>query len=125
MSRTVPDDLELGALFTALSDPTRRAIVTRLARSEATVLELAEPFDVSLPAISRHLKVLEQAHLITRGRQGRLRPCRLVPEALTEVALWATLTREAWESRLDRLDDFLRRDAATTETTETTETGRT
>lgn len=100
------DDLD--ALFAALADPTRRAIVRRLSEGEATVLELAEPFDISLPAVSRHLKVLEHAGLIARRREGRQRPCRLRPEALTEVTVWVEHTREAWEHRLDRLDGFLR-----------------
>ena len=96
-------------VFAALSDPTRRSIVRRLADGEATVLELAEPFPISLPAISRHLKVLEQAGLISRGRDGQRRPCRLRPEPLAEVAAWAEHTRAAWEQRLDRLDAHLRR----------------
>lgn len=98
----------LDATFAALADPTRRAIVARLAKGEATVLELAEPFDISLPAISRHLKVLEQAGLIARERDANRRPCRLVGEALTDVVLWAEHTRRAWEQRFDRLDDYLR-----------------
>ena len=96
-------------VFAALSDPTRRAIVRRLADGEATVLELAEPFPISLPAISRHLKVLEQAGLISRGRDGQRRPCRLQPEPLMEIAAWAMHTHAAWEQRLDRLDAHLRR----------------
>jgi DNA-binding transcriptional ArsR family regulator len=100
-------DARLDATFAALADPTRRAIVDRLACGEATVLELASPFDVSLPAISRHLKVLEAAGLIERGRRGRERPCTLRPEAVAEVARWAEHTRRAWEARLDRLDRFL------------------
>lgn len=98
----------LDATFAALSDPTRRAIVARLARGDATVLELAEPFDISLPAISRHLKVLEQAGLIARERDANRRPCRLVGEALTDVVEWAEHTRRAWEERFDRLDEYLR-----------------
>jgi DNA-binding transcriptional ArsR family regulator len=101
-------DDRLDATFAALGDPTRRAIVDRLALGEATVLELASPFAISLPAISRHLKVLEQAGLIERGRRGRERPCTLRPEAVAEVARWAEHTRRAWEQRLDRLDEFLR-----------------
>jgi DNA-binding transcriptional ArsR family regulator len=97
----------LDATFAALADPTRRAIVARLAKGEATVNELAEPFDISLPAISRHLKVLEHAGLISRDRDANRRPCRLVGEALTEVVQWAEHTRRAWEERFDRLDDYL------------------
>lgn len=96
------------AVFAALADPTRRAIVRRLAEGEATVLEIAAPFTVSLPAISRHLKVLEHAGLITRGRDGQRRPCRLRAEPLVEIAAWADNTRGAWEQRLDRLDAHLR-----------------
>jgi DNA-binding transcriptional ArsR family regulator len=99
---------DLGVVFAALADPTRRAIVSRLATSDATVLELAAPFDMSLPAISRHLKVLERAALITRGRDGRHRPCRLQPEVLTEVAQWASFTQKAWDERFDRLNEFLK-----------------
>jgi DNA-binding transcriptional ArsR family regulator len=98
-------------VFAALSDPTRRSIVRRLADGEATVLELAEPYPMSLPAISRHLKVLEQAGLISRSKDGRRRPCRLQPEPLIEIAAWAEHTRAAWEQRLDRLDAHLRRTA--------------
>jgi len=107
MSVTAPDRFD--AVFAALSDPTRRSIVGRLADGEATVLELAEPFPISLPAISRHLKVLEQAGLISRGRDGQRRPCKLLPDPLVEIAAWAEHTRAAWESRLDRLDVHLRR----------------
>lgn len=98
----------LDATFFALADPTRRAIVTRLARGDATVLELAAPFEISLPAISRHLKVLERAGLISRGRDGQRRPCRLRAEALREVTDWTEHTRQAWEERFARLDDYLR-----------------
>ncbi len=107
MTVTAPDRFDV--VFAALSDPTRRSIVHRLADGEATVLELAEPFPISLPAISRHLKVLEQAGLISRGRDGQRRPCRLRPEPLVEIAEWAEHTRAAWEQRLDRLDAHLRR----------------
>ena len=98
----------LDATFAALADPTRRAIIARLAKGDATVLELAAPFDISLPAISRHLKVLEQAGLIARERDANRRPCRLVGDALTDVVQWAEHTRRAWEERFDRLDDYLR-----------------
>ena len=107
MNAHLSSSAKLDATFAALADPTRRAIVTRLASGEATVLELAEPFDVSLPAISRHLKVLEQAGLIERGRDAQRRPCRLRGEALSEVAQWAEHTQRAWEERLDRLGEYL------------------
>jgi DNA-binding transcriptional ArsR family regulator len=104
----VPTASSLDATFAALADPTRRAIVARLAQGEATVLELAAPFQISLPAISKHLKVLEHAGLITRGREAQRRPCRLRPEALQEVSAWTEHTRRAWEERFDRLNDYLR-----------------
>ncbi len=107
MTVAAPDRFD--AVFAALSDPTRRSIVRRLAGGEATVLELAEPFSISLPAISRHLKVLEGAGLISRSRDGQRRPCRLQPEPLMEIAAWAEHTRADWEERLDRLDAHLRR----------------
>ena len=110
MTETVPDRFDM--VFAALSDPTRRSIVRRLAEGEATVGELAAPFPISLPAISRHLKVLEQAGLICRGRDGQRRPCRLQPEPLVEIARWAEHTQAAWEDRLDRLDAHLRRASA-------------
>lgn len=106
MTTTTADRFD--AVFAALADPTRRAIVRRLADGEATVLELAEPFSISLPAISRHLKVLEHAGLISRGRDGQRRPCRLRSEPLVEIATWAEHTTAAWEQRLDRLDHHLR-----------------
>ena len=99
----------LDLTFTALADPTRRAILARLAKGEATVNELTAPFAISQPAISRHLKVLEQAGLINRGRDGQRRPCRLRPEPLVEIAAWAQHTHAAWEQRLDRLDAHLQR----------------
>src|SRR4051812_39285396 len=107
MPVTAPDRFDV--VFAALSDPTRRSIVRRLANGEATVLELAEPFSISLPAISRHLKVLEQAGLISRGRDGQRRACQLRPEPLGEVAAWGQHTPAAREQRLDRLDAHLRR----------------
>lgn len=103
-----PTDATLDATFAALADSTRRAIVMRLAAGDATVLELAAPFSISLPAISRHLKVLEHAGLIERGRDAQRRPCRLKPAALADVSAWAEHTRQAWEQRLERLDDYLR-----------------
>ncbi len=97
----------LDAVFAALADPIRRAIVSRLAGGDATVLELARPFGVSLPAISRHLKVLERAGLIDRGRDAQRRPCRLRAPRLAEVTQWAEHTRAAWEERLFQLDQYL------------------
>lgn len=102
-----PDAAQLDATFAALADPTRRAIVARLAAGDATVNELAAPFDISLPAISRHLKVLEQAGLITRGRDAQRRPCSLEPAALAQATEWIEHTRKAWEDRFDRLADYL------------------
>lgn len=103
---TPPADL-LDAAFAALADPTRRAIVERLARGEATVKEIAAPFDVSAPAISRHLKVLEHAGLISRSRQAQWRPCRLEPEALRRVDDWLEHYRTFWTESFDRLDAYL------------------
>jgi len=97
----------LSATFSALADPTRRAILTRLALGETSVTELAEPFAMSMPAVSKHLKVLERAGLIARGRDGQKRPCRLNAERLAETARWFDHTRAAWEARLDRLERFL------------------
>jgi DNA-binding transcriptional ArsR family regulator len=97
----------LDATFSALADPTRRAILARLARGEATVNELAEPFDMSQPAISKHLKVLERAGLVSVGRAGQRRPRRLVPEPLADATEWIERHREAWESSFRRLDDLL------------------
>src|SRR3954464_14781550 len=112
MTVTAPDRFDV--VFAALSDPTRRSIGRRLAEGEATVLELAEPFPISLPAISRHLKVLEQAGLISRGRDGQRRPGPLRPGTLGEIAAWAEHTRASWEHRLDRLDAHLRRTSGPT-----------
>src|SRR5919202_2121986 len=102
----------LSTTFAALADPTRRAILARLSAGEATVTELAEPFAMSLPAVSKHLKVLERAGLIARGRAAQWRPCRLDANPLKEVADWVEGYRRFWEQsqeRFDRLDDFLRR----------------
>ncbi len=99
----------LDSIFAALADPTRRAIVARLASGEATVLELAAPFDITLPAISRHLKVLERAGLVSRRRDAQRRPCRLRPEALDDITTWAQHTRAAWTERFDQLDEYLRK----------------
>jgi DNA-binding transcriptional ArsR family regulator len=97
----------LSVTFGALADPTRRAILARLARGEATVTELAEPFDLSLPGVSKHLKVLQHAGLITQGRKAQWRPCRLEAARLKDVADWVERYRVAWEERFDRLDDYL------------------
>ncbi len=99
--------MQLDTTFAALADPTRRAILSRLSEGEATVLELAAPFAISLPAVSKHLKVLEAAGLIERSRRAQRRPCRLRPEALRQVSAWAEHTYRAWEERLGRLDDYL------------------
>jgi DNA-binding transcriptional ArsR family regulator len=98
---------QLSSTFAALADPTRRAILARLAAGEATVNELAEPFPISLPAISRHLKVLERAGLITRGRSAQRRPCRLSASALGDAAEWLERYRRFWEESFDRLDEQL------------------
>ncbi len=98
----------LSATFAALADPTRRAILARLAKGEATVTELAAPFDISLPAISKHLKVLQRARLVEQGRQAQWRPCRLKPEPLREVADWVDDYRLLWQDSFERLDDYLR-----------------
>ena len=97
----------LNAKFSALADPTRRAILARLALGETTVGDLAKPFDMSAPAISKHLKVLERAGLIARGREAQWRPCRLNATALKEVDDWLEHYRRLWEERLDRLDTYL------------------
>ena len=97
----------LSSTFAALADPTRRAILARLALGETSVLKLAEPFDMSLPAISKHLKVLEHAGLITRTRDAQMRPCRIDVQALREADDWLEEYRRLWEERLDRLDDYL------------------
>ena len=98
----------LSATFSALADPTRRAILARLASGETSVTELAEPFDMSLPAISKHLKVLERAGLVARGREAQWRPCRLNAGPLKDAAHWVEHYRRFWEQSFDRLDDYLR-----------------
>ena len=98
----------LDSTLTALADPTRRSILTRLAEGEATVNELAEPFAVSLPAISRHLKVLERAGLIARSQQAQWRPSRLQADPLDEAVEWMQSRKQTWEARMDRLDAHLR-----------------
>jgi DNA-binding transcriptional ArsR family regulator len=102
----MPPD-HLSSKFAALADPTRRAILARLALGETSVTELAEPFDMSLPAVSKHLKVLERAGLIARGREAQWRPCRIEGAPLKRVAEWAERYRHIWERRLDRLDAYL------------------
>jgi DNA-binding transcriptional ArsR family regulator len=97
----------LTTTFAALADPTRRAILARVAGGEISVSELAQPFDMSLPAISKHLKVLERAGLIARGRDAQRRPCRLKAEPLKEAARWIDEYREHWDQRLDRLEEYL------------------
>jgi DNA-binding transcriptional ArsR family regulator len=103
----MPPD-QLSSTFAALADPTRRAILARLATGEASVTQLAEPFEMSMPAISKHLKVLERAHLIARGREAQWRPCRLEAGPLKGVADWIEHYRTFWEQSFDRLDDYLR-----------------
>ena len=98
---------QLTSTFAALADPTRRAILAHLMSGEASVTELAEPFEMSMPAISRHLKVLETAGLISRGRAAQWRPCRIQAAPLKQVADWVEEYRMAWEQRLDRLHDYL------------------
>lgn len=97
----------LSATFAALADPTRRALLARLALGETSVTELAEPFDMSLPAISKHLKVLERAGLITRGREAQWRPCRLEAGPLKDASSWLEEYRRFWEASFDRLDEYL------------------
>ena len=97
----------LSVTLSALADPTRRAILARLAKGEATVNEIAKPFDISLPAVSRHLKVLEGAGLISRGREAQWRPCRLEPRALKAVDNWVSRYRRFWTESFDRMDAYL------------------
>jgi DNA-binding transcriptional ArsR family regulator len=99
---------DLSFKLQALADPTRRAMLARLRKGEATVNELAAPFDMSLPAISKHIKVLEKAGLITRGRSAQQRPCRLSPEGLKEIDDWLAAYREVWVDRLNRLDTYIK-----------------
>lgn len=99
---------QLSITFAALADPTRRAILAHLSQGEASVTELAQPFEMSLPAISKHLKVLERAGLITRGREAQWRPCRLEAEPLKDVDQWLVQYRQFWEQSFDRLDDYLK-----------------
>jgi DNA-binding transcriptional ArsR family regulator len=116
--RVIPD--QISVTFSALADPTRRAILARLASGEASVTELAEPFSMSMPAISKHLKVLEKAGLIARGREAQWRPCRLEPGPLKDVSAWLDRYRRFWEGSLDRLDEYLKTLQAEEETTDRT-----
>jgi DNA-binding transcriptional ArsR family regulator len=106
--QTVLASDHLSATFAALADPTRRAILARLASGEASVSELAEPFEISAPAVTKHLKVLERAGLISRSRQAQWRPCKLEAKPLQEVSDWVEQYRQLWEARLDRLEDYLK-----------------
>jgi DNA-binding transcriptional ArsR family regulator len=99
---------QLSNTFAALSDPTRRAILARLALGETSVTELAQPFEMSMPAISKHLKVLERAGLVARGRDAQWRPCRLKPQPLKDAADWLEHYRRFWEQSFDRLEEYLR-----------------
>ena len=101
------DEDRLSETFAALASSTRRAILARLAEGEANVNELAEPFDMTLPAISKHIKVLERAGLIARGQRAQYRPCTLEPAPLEEISAWAEQYRPVWEARFDRMDDYL------------------
>ena len=98
---------QLSTTFAALADPTRRAILARLVTGECSVTELAEPFDMSLPAVSKHLRVLERAGLVARGREAQWRPCRIEAAPLKEVAEWTERFRATWEQRFDRLEAYL------------------
>ena len=102
----MPNDLS--AIFSALADPTRRAILARLALGETSVTELAAPFEMSMPAVSKHLKVLQRAGLISRGRAAQWRPCRIEPAALKDVDEWLERYRGFWEASLERLDEYLK-----------------
>ena len=104
---TLADERRLTETFAALASPTRRAILARLAVGEATVNELAQPFAMKLPAISKHLKVLERAGLITRGHRAQYRPCALDPRPLAEVSTWTEQYRSIWETRFDRMGEYL------------------
>ena len=98
----------LSQTFAALADPTRRAILARLAEGETTVTELARPFDMTLPGVSKHLRVLQKAGLVVQGRDAQWRPCRIEPAPLQDVAGWIEQYRRLWDGRLDRLDEYLR-----------------
>lgn len=104
-----PEGAQLDATFAALANSTRRAILARLAEGDASVNDLAAPFDLTLPAISKHIKVLEHAGLITRGRRAQFRPCSIEPTAMARVADWAEQYRHIWDDRFDRMDDYVRK----------------
>lgn len=106
MSATATED-RLSETFAALANPTRRAILARLARGEAGVNELAEPFDMTLPAVSRHIRVLERAGLVAQGRRAQYRPCTLDASPLEEVSAWTERYRPVWEARFDRMNDYI------------------
>ena len=106
MTVTIEED-RLSETFAALASATRRAMLARLAEGEATVNELAEPFDMTLPAVSKHIKVLERAGLVTRGQRAQYRPCALDAAPLEQVSTWAEKYRPVWEARFDRMDDYL------------------
>jgi DNA-binding transcriptional ArsR family regulator len=109
MSETaITSEDRLNETFAALANPTRRAILARLAKGEASVNELAEPFDMTLPAVSRHIKVLQRAGLVSRGRRAQYRPCTIDAKPLADISAWTEQYRPVWESRFDRLDDYLR-----------------
>ena len=107
MTVAIADD-RLDETFAALANPTRRAILARLAQGEANVNELAEPFDMTLPAVSKHIKVLERAGLVVRGQRAQYRPCALDATRLEEISSWAEQYRPVWEARFDRMDDYIR-----------------
>src|SRR5262245_4744037 len=107
MTTTATGEDRLSETFAALANTTRRAILARLVEGEATVNELAEPFELTLPAISKHIKVLERAGLVRRGHRAQYRPCALDASALQEVSTWAERYRPVWEARFDRMDDYL------------------
>ena len=107
MGSATCDDVRLDDTFAALANSTRRAILARLAAGEASVNDLAEPFDLTLPAISKHIKVLENAGLITRGRRAQFRPCTIAAAPLAEVADWTEQYRHIWDDRFDRMDDYV------------------
>src|SRR5437899_8092396 len=108
MATTTVDEDRLSETFAALANSTRRAILARLAQGESNVGDLAEPFDLSLPAISKHLKVLERAGLVVRGQRAQFRPCALDAAPLEEISTWAEQYRPVWEDRFNRLDDYIR-----------------